>query len=482
MKTTALTSLLSQNPSANSTQKRRRDFSFFFPWLLLAGFLTLLAILFGERLLPARELPLEKVVTMRLTEPSAATLTNQSTPVEVDPWSGEALFQASGWVEPDPLPIKATALINGVVETVKVLEGETVTAGQILATLIEEDFELDLATARSELASLESLAAGHEAAIKATGAKLTMRELEAKAGHMRCLELIDQRDRLLNAGNGAVAEGERVNAELRLQTHQTQVSAMEASVEEIRSELVKLEALRSDYEANIRKAQTEVERRKLALARTEIRSPIDGIVLRLLVAPGQKRMLDMDDPDSATVAILYQPDFLQARIDVPLEEAAQLSVGQAVNIRSNFLPERIFEGTVTRIVGEADLQRNTLQVKVKIHDPDPRLRPDMLCRAEFLGGASGIGGSDGETGSGGNRVSVFVPESALFDRAGSEAILWTLDDSGKLAELREVMLGVEKDGYVHIKKGLLPGEFVIPDPPNDLEAGQRIKGFKKEDV
>ena len=43
---------------------------------------------------------------------------------------------------------------------------------------------------------------------------------------------------------------------------------------------------------------------------------------------------------------------------------------------------------MTRIVGEADLQRNTLQAKVRVEDPDHRLRPDMLCRAEFL--ASGV--------------------------------------------------------------------------------------------
>ncbi|NRB73562.1 MAG: biotin/lipoyl-binding protein, partial [Verrucomicrobiales bacterium] len=61
------------------------------------------------------------------------------------------LFQASGWIEPDPLPIKATALVNGVVECVGVLEGEVVKQGQILAELISEDFELDLETAESDL-------------------------------------------------------------------------------------------------------------------------------------------------------------------------------------------------------------------------------------------------------------------------------------------------------------------------------------------
>jgi hypothetical protein len=78
------------------------------------------------------------------------------------------------------------------------------------------------------------------------------------------------------------------------------------------------------------------------------------VILRLLAVPGDKRMLAMDHPDSSTIAILYQPDHLQARIDVPLADAVGLVVGQRVRVRSNLLPDRLFRGTVTRIVGEAE--------------------------------------------------------------------------------------------------------------------------------
>jgi len=432
-------------------------------------------LLFGEQLIPARAVELEKVVTVRTTP--ATLLTTAAEGPESDPWAGTTLFQASGWVEPDPLPIKATALVNGVVETVSVLEGHSVEKGQILATLIREDFELDLETATAELGSLGGLYEAHEAGIKAVHAQLETLSLKVKAGEMRGLELIDRRDRLTSAGGKAVAEGERVSAELMLQTHESEVAALAASAGEFRSELKRLEALRGDFEARITRAKTEVARKQLALDRTAIRSPIDGIVLRLLVSPGQKRMLNMDDADSATVAVLYHPDFLQARIDVPLEEASQLGVGQAVRMRSNFLPDKTFQGTVTRIVGEADLQRNTLQVKVKFLEPDLRLRPDMLCRAEFLATAAESGASAGAVVSGeSNRVSIFVPLAALLARDDGSAVLWTLDSSGKKAEKREVVLGrEERDDHILVTEGLLPGEFVLVNPPADLVAGERLK-------
>ena len=63
---------------------------------------------------------------------------------------------------------------------------------------------------------------------------------------------------------------------------------------------------------------------ELDLNRTEIRSPINGIVLRLLAKPGARMMLHMDDMDAASAAILYEEGNLQARIDVPLNEAAKI--------------------------------------------------------------------------------------------------------------------------------------------------------------
>ena len=77
-------------------------------------------------------------------------------------------------------------------------------------------------------------------------------------------------------------------------------------------------------------------------------------------------MLHMDDMDAASAAILYEEGNLQARIDVPLNEAAMIYLGQPVEIVSSILPEKVFNGKVTRILGEADLQRNTLQVKVSL--------------------------------------------------------------------------------------------------------------------
>lgn len=477
-----LQSLVDARSAEASTEKkpipkRRRSFAGAIPWLLLVGFLAIAWALFGEQLLPAVPVKAEAVVTVRSGTDGAAPRSRETAPP--DPWAGPALFQSSGWVEPDPLPIKATALVDGIVDSVAVLEGQKVERGQPLATLVQEDFQLNLEEALGMLTALEAEAEANEASIDAIDAKTRTVQLEVKAGELKCLELEDRRDRLERAGSGAVAEGDLAAATLMAQTHAGVVDALEASLQELIAEKRRLEAVRMNFASRIEVAKTDVAKAELALSRTEIASPVDGVVLRLLAVPGQKRMLGMDDPDSSTIAILYQPDSLQARIDVPLEEAASLSVGQAVRLRSSLLPDTVFRGEVTRIAGEADLQRNTLQAKVRIENPDPRLRPDMLCRAEFLANAAHpavFGSEEASTDpvSVPGRVELFVPIAALSGD-GDDSTVFVLTEEGTRAERRKVRLGrEEREGFRLVLEGLKPGDRVVLDPPADLGDGDRV--------
>jgi len=440
------------------------------PLALLVGFLALLGIVLGDRLIPARELSIESVVTVKSGGSQAAT--TQAT--GGDPFDAPMLFQASGWIEPDPLPVKATALVDGVVEEVKVLEGETVEKDQLLATLIDDDAKLNLRTAENKLASLKAQAAAHHGQIEVVKAEIATLKKQVAAAQAKRDELADQATRYQNLPVGSVPEREVAQARLQLKTQEAEVGALAASEGELKGKLQQLSEVANDFQARIAEAETEVARKQLALDRTRIESPVDGIVLSLHAVPGQKKMLSMDHHDSATVAILYQPDKLQARIDVPLAEAAQLAVGQPVRIRSNFLPDKTFKGQVTRIVGEADIQRNTLQAKVRIDNPDSRLRPEMLCRAEFLALSSEESDEPSKSQSG--RVRIFAPQAALTEIADDSAKVWLLDESGDRVTQKSITLGTERrENFRLVTDGLKPGDRVVLDPPVDLAAGQRVK-------
>jgi multidrug efflux pump subunit AcrA (membrane-fusion protein) len=155
------------------------------------------------------------------------------------------------------------------------------------------------------------------------------------------------------------------------------------------------------------------------------------------------------------------------RVDVPLADAAGLSVGQPARIRCGLLPDTVFRGEVTRIVGEADIQRNTLQAKVRLFDPAPELRPDMLCRIEFLGGPATPAAASRPA-----ALSLFVPEPALLDDATT---VWVCNPETRRVARRQVTAGPHRhDGHRLVTAGLRPGEWVVLDPAG-LTENQRVK-------
>ena len=480
-----LNALLRAKPSApaNGTQPRSKKKTLFYkglPWATVFLGLFLLLALFGEHIVPAKTVRVEAVVTQRAMESAETSGTAME---KGNLYEAEALFQASGWFEADPYVHRVSALTDGIIAAVHVLEGETVEAGDAIATMIEEDARLALKRAEAGLAAAEAdLAAAHTERERAEAAVRTMQRELAVAQALR-EEAADLYDRFKDVSQGTVAEREIVQARLRLRTHEERVALLRARLREREIEVRERADLIQFREAGMASARARVAEAELRLRRMRIRAPVGGVVQRLFVTPGQKRLLASENLDSSTVAWIFNPDSLQARIDVPLAEAGRLFVGQAVRLESEFLPRMELKGHVQRIVGEADLQRNTLQVKVAFADPPSTLRPEILCRAHFLKtsvkdeatGTSSLANSSspGTT----SPVRVLVPEKALANPSGNEsASVWVVDVTGRRAEQRQLRLGREtSDGYMAVHEGLRPGDRVILNPPASLKNGTRIQ-------
>lgn len=456
-------SLDSLSRPAAAIPSARRVPAWIIPLAIAAGFAVLFLALFRDRLLPAPDVDVA-VVMATSPDPTAAS----SAPVAVA--AGNLLFQASGWIEPDPLPIKATALIDGVVDIVHVLEGQAVAKDEPLATLVDADARLTLAAAEQKHQMLIATRAAQIASIAAARKKLESARATEQAALTLKEEAADQHSRMSGMRQGTVSESDVVSARLRLDRERLQSTAAEADSAAAEAEITRMELETKVREAEVGAAAVEVDQAKLSLVRTRIVSPVDGRVLRLLAAPGQKKRLGMDDPDSSTIAIVYQPDKLQVRVDVPLADAAGLSVGQQAKIRCSLLPDKVFTGEVTRITGEADVQRNTLQAKVRILDPIDTLRPEMLCRVEFLGTAAGSA-----SGSSTASLALWIPQAALADGA-----VWVCDPESHRVTKRPVSATTQqRDGFIRISEGLRPGEQVVLSPKS-LRDGQRVNPTLKQ--
>ncbi|MCG8603349.1 MAG: efflux RND transporter periplasmic adaptor subunit [Verrucomicrobiales bacterium] len=461
--------------SGTSSGSRRGFPAWALPAVLLAGFAAVFLLLFGKRLLPAQPVSVAPVITLRMQTEEKVRETESTPPVTGTKATakGPLLFQASGWVEPDPYIIDVPALVNGIVETVDVLEGESVKKGQILATLVDEEAQLDYEEATQAVSTLEKQIHAHCERIPQIEAKIEGLKKAIRAEEALLQELEDQSKRVSALGRGSISEQQITSAKLQVERQKAMVEKARTQIPEEKAELEVIAVEREAMESRLSETQIKQARAKLALDRHTIRSPMDGIVLHLHVVPGKKRMMNMDDPKSAVIVELFEPQKLQARIDVPLTEASLITIGQPVEMTTDLLPDATLEGTVTRITGQADLQRNTLQVKVALKNPDPRLRPEMLVRGKFFALAAGGREADSDSAAkrSSGRLSLFMPEAAL---AGSDTA-WVVT-SEETAERRAIQVGKEKrDGHIKILEGLRSGEKVILPPHNHLQDGLRVR-------
>jgi len=132
-------------------------------------------------------------------------------------------------------------------------------------------------------------------------------------------------------------------------------------------------------------------------------------------------------------------------------------------------------GHISQIVGLADLQRNTLQVKVTIDNPDKRMRPDVLCRVEFWSGKEeGKVANKGDVGSA--RHSLWLSKDAFADSAGPDLNVWVVDPLTLRVTHRSISLSQEyRDEYRRVAKGLRANEKIVTFGAHNLSEGCRVR-------
>lgn len=436
-----------------------------------AVLILLLFLLFRERLTPAVPVQTERVILLEQTGPEAAHSTAQAQDMQ---------FQASGWVEPDPWPVRAAVQTDGFVEAILVKEGETVTRGQELARLDPADARLALEAAQLKHRTAAIALEQQDSTAAMIQARLDRASALRQRAHALEEEARDNWTRIEGLAGQDTSPTERIQAEQQWRQHLAEHRAAAADLREAEAMLEEQQHTRRMQALEVQQAANRVATAQLALDRTVIHAPMNGVVLRRFVEPGGKRMAGMDDPNSATIVTLYDPARLQVRVDVPLAEAGRLQVGQATRIYTALLAGEGLTGTVTRIVGEADLQRNTLQAKVAIHDPDARLRPEILCRVEFWH-VPGDPNTDRPTdGSGGSR-DLWVPITALEDPDADRTTVWVVDPNQQRVEQQEVQLGREtRDGRRRVRQGLRANQPVVVSGRDGLRPDARVRPLEKD--
>ena len=207
------------------------------------------------------------------------------------------------------------------------------------------------------------------------------------------------------------------------------------------SQIRQADAALAVAQATLQQAQSELADLQARQTGQRLTAPIDGVVLEVMVEPGQ----EVSSGEAAIV--LIDPHALEAWTKVIEEDIPLVKSGQLVELYIDALPDAVVIGKISRIMPQSisEEDRPLFHVIVQLNE-----MPDELLDGMNLDAAIIID----------ERKDVLrLPRAVIRDAAdGSPAVLvW---ENGQEVE-RPVELGLRGDLYVEILSGLTEGERVI---------------------
>jgi len=340
--------------------------------------------------------------------------------------SSAAVLNASGYVVARR-QATVSAKVTGKVEEVLIEEGMAVKQGQLLA-------KLDDSSARKLHA-------------------LSQRQLESSRQNLHEVE-VRVAEAVRTLARNEKLRGEKLISESQLDTAQSEVAALNA----------RLEALRSE----IKVAEGTVGVRAQELEDLLVRAPFDGVVVSKDAQPGE-----MVSPMSAGggftrtgIATLVDMDSREIEVDVNESFINRVKANQKTEAVLDAYPDLILPSHVINIVPTADRQKATVRVRIGFDALDARILPDMGVKVSFLEDRAAPEAATAA------RPSVRIPASAIF-KEGDTDYVWRVQN--EQLERVAVRTGGARDGQVEVLSGINSGDSVVTSPGADMRDGGRVK-------
>jgi len=262
--------------------------------------------------------------------------------VEPEQQEAEVVAAAPGRIEGSADSIEMGASTSGIVDEVPVRQGDEISVGQLLLRLRCDDV-----TARLGQRQAEHEAASARHRMLANGAR--SQEIDIARAELGVAETRLEEARARLSRMQTLVEGDNVSRAAR-DTAERESRMSEAELTAARSRLRLLEAGTREEELGEAEAQMTAAKYVLEIAQAElekceVRSPIDGIVLRRHVSEGELVSLAFPRP-LLTIAEL---DHYRVRAEVDEHDVPAVIQGQEVEVVINAAEPRRLRGRVSSI-------------------------------------------------------------------------------------------------------------------------------------
>ena len=306
----------------------------------------------------------------------------------------------TGLVDGDAVSVSSQ--IAGRLQQVLVAEGDSVTKGQLLATIVPRELEADQSFYASSMKSAGAQVSAARASLKfqelqmrdqinQAEANLSATQAQLKQAQAN-LELARQNFKRTEGlyQQQIVSAQQQDQAQATLQTAQASVESLEKQVQSARAAVALAKS--NAQQVTMRERQLASNQHQFAAARaqdqaaqarlgyTEIRSPINGLVTLRAALTGE--VVNPAQP----IVVLYDPDKLWVRVDVPETDLHLIRLGERLPVRFPGGVERTgdvyFRGVDAEYATQRDVSRTkrdikTFQIRLRVDNKDRLLAPGL---------------------------------------------------------------------------------------------------------
>jgi HlyD family secretion protein len=385
--------------------------------------------------------------------------------VKVETGSGPAgatVLTVSGYVVAHH-KIAVGAKVMGRVNWIGVEKGDKVQQGQVLVRLEDDEFRAQVNQARANLAAaqarLDQLRAGSRPQEKL---KDKAAVLQAEASLRNAEAEYERIEYLHRTGVASKADLDRATAQRDTARALLESARQSSSMTDVGPRVEEIRAA----EAQVQQMKAALDFAVTQLDSAEIKAPVTGTVLQRIVERGEMVTPSAFGESGARTSVVSLADLndLQIELDISQADFARLKMNQRAEIIPEAYPNLRYTGYIAEIAPEANRAKATVQVKVKVENPNEQLRPEMNARVNFLADAAST-----EKGVATNRV--MVPKAAVVRKDNSDFVFVI---KGNRVEQRVIRRGDETGDFYYVLEGLSGGESVVTGGAEQLQDGDRV--------
>ena len=282
----------------------------------------------------------------------------------------QATVAASGTVTP-VTQVQVGTQVSGQIKELFADFNSEVKAGQLLARIDPEAFEYKLRQVQADLDSARASVMNAQANATA-----------AHAAVSRVMVDLAEAQRSLQRNQELVAQN--FISPVQLETSRAAVASHSASVKAAQAQVQVAQAQIASAQASVKQREALVAQAKVDIERTEIRSPVNGVVIKRSVELGQTVAASLQAPELFVIA----QNLSDMQVQVAIDEAdiSRVKLNQPASFTVDAFAGRSFEGVVSQVRKAATNTQNviTYTVVVSFANREARLLPGMTANVRLV--------------------------------------------------------------------------------------------------